>query len=346
MNAFDLHARYPGFVLAASATWHESCVALFGASGSGKSTIVEAIAGLRADVRGMVSLSGQRLDGLPSRRRGIGWVPQDAALFPHRSVLDNLRFAARPGDADLLARVVDALELSPLLTRRPSQVSGGERQRVALGRALVSRPRALLLDEPLAALDRPLRARLVPFLQRIRTTFDVPMLIVSHDPLEVMALARHVIVLEAGRVVAEGDPREVLAAHEALGSLRGLAAENVFDVSVAGEVSDGIVLVTTPRGVRLAVVHAKGFGLPRRVAITAEDIVLSTTAPSDISAQNVLAGVVQGTRASGAQVVVDVSVDGELFVVRVTAKAAQRLGLVKGRAAHLIVKAHAVLAVE
>jgi molybdate transport system ATP-binding protein len=346
MNAFDLHARYPGFSLAAKAEWREPCVALFGPSGSGKSTIVEALAGLRPEVHGSVQLGGARLEHLPARARRLGFVPQDAALFPHLSVAENLRYAAGPAADALMARVTQALELGALLARRPAQLSGGERQRVALGRALIAEPRALLLDEPLAAIDRPLRARLVTFLRRIQTLFDVPMLIVSHDPLEVLALTRWVIVLGKGSVIAHGDPREMLQAPEAFGSLLGLAAENVFDVTASSSVRDGIVHVQTSDGLSLAVVIGPGTPPPRRVAIRAEDIVLATDAPRGISAQNVLRGTVAALRTTAQQVVLEVTVGGARFVIRVTTGAAQQLALEPSRPVHLIFKAHSVITVE
>jgi molybdate transport system ATP-binding protein len=348
MNAFDLHARYPGFTLAAAAQWQEPCVALFGPSGSGKSTIVEAIAGLRPDVQGTVCIGGEPLQDLRPRRRRLGWVPQDAALFPHRSVAANLAYAARRrgAAAGLLRRVADALELGPLLDRRPHQLSGGERQRVALGRALVGEPRALLLDEPLAAIDRPLRTRLVPFLRRIQAEFDVPMWIVSHDPLEVIALARWVVVLAAGRVVAQGDPRAVLQAPEAFGSLLALAAENVFAVAAFAPPTNGIAHVRTQEGLTLAMVVVPGQPAPQRVALRAEDVVLATEAPRGVSAQNVLPGHVVRMREAGDQVAVTVAVDAARFAIRVTAGAAKQLGLEPGRTVHLLFKAHAVLALE
>jgi len=347
MNRFDLSAHYPGFTLAAAARWQEPCVALFGPSGSGKSTIVEAIAGLRPEVRGEVRIGGERLDHLPPRRRRLGWVPQDAALFPHRSVARNIAYAAnRAADPGLMRRVTDALELGPLLERRPHQLSGGERQRVALARALVREPRTLLLDEPLAAIDRPLRTRLVPFLRRIQAEFAVPMVIVSHDPLEVIALARWVVVLADGRVVAQGEPRTVLQAPEAFGSLLGLAAENVFEVAAFEPPVHGIAHARTREGLQLALLVVPGQPAPRRVAVRAEDIVVATEVPRGVSAQNVLAGTVARAEATEGQVAVTVAVGTARFVIRVTEGAAGQLGLGPGKAVHLMFKAHAVLGVE
>jgi molybdate transport system ATP-binding protein len=183
-------------------------------------------------------------------------------------------------------------------------------------------------------------------LQRIRALFDVPMLIVSHDPLEVMALAREVIVLEAGRVVAQGDPRELLAGYEAVGSLRALAAENVFAVTPEGDARAGMLALRTAGGLQLTAVQLPGVAAPLRVAIAAQDVLLATAPPHDISAQNVFAGVVARVRAHGIQVVVDVQVGGETLVARITAGAADRLAIAPGRVVHLVIKAHAVVGIE
>lgn len=207
-NAFDFAADFPGFELRASASWSAPRAALFGPSGSGKSTILETLLGLRTDVRGTARLRGRRLDGAAPRERRLAWVPQDAALFPHLDANANLRFAAAP-DAPF-DEVVAGLELGSLLARRPRQLSGGERQRVALGRALLSGARELLLDEPLASLDRALRRRVTAFLLSQARERDLGWLLVSHDPEEVHSLADEVLLLADGRVEGTYPTREGL----------------------------------------------------------------------------------------------------------------------------------------
>ncbi|MEE3178395.1 MAG: ATP-binding cassette domain-containing protein, partial [Verrucomicrobiota bacterium] len=173
---------------------------LFGASGSGKTTWLETMAGLRRSARGFIQFgetvwldSDARID-VPPEQRGIGYVPQDHLLFPHMTVRRNLQSGQQRAAVSghdfkrMLEDVVDVLELDSLLERGVRELSGGERQRVALGRALCSGPRLLLLDEPLASLDLQLRLRILPFLQRVRDHFDVPMLVVSHNPIELQAL--------------------------------------------------------------------------------------------------------------------------------------------------------------
>ncbi|HEX2077920.1 MAG TPA: ATP-binding cassette domain-containing protein, partial [Longimicrobium sp.] len=195
---------------------------VFGVSGSGKTTLLETVAGLRRGARGRIALGEtewldtERRLRLPPERRGVGYVPQDSLLFPHLDVLGNLRAGhgrALDGGHDFAATletVTRVLDLAPLLRRPVTTLSGGERQRVALGRALCSGPRLLLLDEPLASLDAGLRRKVLPFLHRVQAEFSLPILLVSHNPVEVQALCEDLVVLREGRIVARGEPRSVL----------------------------------------------------------------------------------------------------------------------------------------
>ena len=193
--------------------------ALFGDSGSGKTTLLETVAGLIRPAAGRIELSGETIDDVgtglhvPSRRRRVGWVPQEGALFPHLSVRSNVLYGARDAPADGLARVVDAFELAPLLDRRIAGLSGGEQRRVALARALLSRPRLLLLDEPLAGLDRGRRDRILPFLERTRAEFGVPLVYVTHQIDEIAALCDEVLTLESGRLAGRAAPDRLFGSH-------------------------------------------------------------------------------------------------------------------------------------
>jgi molybdate transport system ATP-binding protein len=208
------------FVLEVDAELTRQVTGLFGPSGAGKTTILEVVAGLRRAESGVVELDGRVLAHgaakifVPARERRIGYVPQDGALFPHLSVRGNLLYGHHPrGDADprlALPHVVEVLEIGPLLERRIAGLSGGEKQRVALARALLSSPRLLLLDEPLAALDWELKERIVDYLRRVRRELGVPMLYVAHDAEEVQALCDEVIVIERGRVRATVAPERLL----------------------------------------------------------------------------------------------------------------------------------------
>lgn len=193
--------------------------ALFGPSGAGKTSALELVAGLRRAPAGSIELNGRLLFDartgyeLPARLRRIGYVPQDDTLFPHLSVERNLQYGAKahpPRDRLFtFDRVVSVLQLEPVLGRSTTHLSGGERRRVALARALLSSPELLLLDEPLTGLDETLKARVVPYLQRINAEFSVPCLYVTHDPEEVLALCEEVLVLERGRLVRRGKPAEI-----------------------------------------------------------------------------------------------------------------------------------------
>ncbi len=207
------------FTLAADTTLSARVTAIFGASGAGKTSLLELIAGLRRPAAGAVRIDGVALTDtaahafVPAERRAIGYVPQESALFPHLSVRKNLLYGfaekrERPVGLTF-AHVTDVLEISALADRAIDTLSGGERQRVALGRALLSAPRLLLLDEPLGGLDAPLRERLLPYLARVRDEFAIPMLYVTHSPDEVVALCDDVLVLAAGRVTARGRPAEL-----------------------------------------------------------------------------------------------------------------------------------------
>lgn len=204
------------FTLEVEATLTGRVTAVFGASGAGKTSLLELIAGLRRPAAGAIRLDDTELTDVAARRtvraeqRGIGYVPQEGALFPHLSVGQNLRFGFnpdRPRPAGLsFEHVAEVLEISALTERPIAALSGGEKQRVALGRALLSAPRLLLLDEPLAGLDAPLRQRLLPYLALVRDEFAIPMLYVTHSPDEVMALCDDVLILSAGQVTAHAAP--------------------------------------------------------------------------------------------------------------------------------------------
>jgi molybdate transport system ATP-binding protein len=222
----DIELTQGAFRLEVTARFDGKATAIFGPSGAGKTTTLDAIAGLRRPDHGAIRIGGrtlfssaQRID-LPSHQRHVGYVPQDIALFPPMTVRRNLLYGRHPGTSPPLERVVSMLEIEPLVDREVRALSGGERQRVALGRALMSGPSLLLLDEPLAAVDVPLRRRILPYLERVRDELQLPIVYVSHDREEVQRLADHVVVLAAGRVTAAGSPATLLGSSpESLESL-------------------------------------------------------------------------------------------------------------------------------
>jgi len=246
----------PGFDVDVAIDWDDGVLVLFGPSGSGKSTLLECVLGLHQSARCRIRIAGSWLEdhtrglSLPIDRRGLGWVPQSATLFPHLDVAGNLRFGAARSETDdaTLGRIVELLEIGSLLTRNAEDLSGGERSRVALGRALASGPRALLLDEPLAALDIPLRAKLLPYLLRVRDELGLPIVYITHDPDEALLLRGTVAVLDGGQVVASGPAAEVLWSRAVLPLSDALGLENVLD-AIVNERSD-------ERGEK----HAEDFG--------------------------------------------------------------------------------------
>ena len=209
------------FALELDAALSAHVTAVFGPSGAGKTSLLEAVAGLRHPEKGRIVLSGRVLDDVaagvrvPPRQRAVGYVTQDDSLFPHLSVAGNLRYGAGRGVARKAPlgedRIVDTLGLASLLDRSPATLSGGERRRVALGRALLSAPEILLLDEPLSGLDRPLKERVLEHLLKVKAAFPVPILYVTHEEAEVAALADEVVVLDAGRIAGRGRPAELLS---------------------------------------------------------------------------------------------------------------------------------------
>jgi molybdate transport system ATP-binding protein len=214
MLRVDIEKQLGEFSLAASFVSEGRVTGLFGASGSGKTTLVNMIAGLLRPDRGTIMIDGDTLDDtaagihVPAYRRRIGYVFQDARLFPHLDVAQNLDYGRRMNrvadDPAQHKRIIDLLDIGNLVDRRPGKLSGGERQRVALGRALLSKPRLLLLDEPLGALDEGRKHEILPYLVRLRDEANVPMVYVSHDAAELRQLATQIVMLRQGRVTSFG----------------------------------------------------------------------------------------------------------------------------------------------
>jgi molybdate transport system ATP-binding protein len=214
MLSVDVVKQLGELTLVASFKSNGLVTGLFGSSGAGKTSIINMIAGLIIPDRGTITLDGETIDDtaskfhLPSHRRRIGYVFQDARLLPHLSIEQNLNYGRRMNglahDAVHYKRIVELLDIGHLLNRRPAKLSGGERQRVALGRALLAKPRLLLLDEPLGSLDEERKAEILPYLVRLRDEASVPMVYVSHDASELQLLATNVVILKRGKVTAFG----------------------------------------------------------------------------------------------------------------------------------------------
>lgn len=328
---------------------------LFGASGSGKTTLLNCVAGLMTPAAGRIAAGGRvffdsaRGLNVPVAGRGIGYVFQDLALFPHLSVAANVEYglgrlsaAARRARSESL---LESFRIAPLRRRKPREISGGERQRVALARALVTDPCVLLLDEPLSGLDAPTRSRLFQDLHAWNEAHRIPVLYVTHSREEVFALGERVLVLQRGRVLAQGSPYEVLEkpAQEALAELAGV--ENQFDgVVLARHEPQGTLTcrLLDPAGGRvdLEVPLARlQPGMPLRVGVRAGDILLAALPPQGLSARNVLAGRIIALRRRDVTVIAQVDC-GVKFEVHLTPAAEQALELRPGREVWLVVKTH------
>ena len=213
----DFTLAQGAFTLEIHERFEARAVALFGPSGAGKTTVLDSIAGLRRPVTGEIRVGDRQLFAsasrteVPPRLRRVGYVPQDVALFPHLNVRHNVTYGAGKGRSHMIEEVLEMLELRLLLERGVGGLSGGERQRVAIARALVSAPDLLLLDEPLAAVDVPLRGRILPYIERVRDALAIPLIYVSHVVDEVQRIADFVIVLDGGRVVRAGPSDDCLA---------------------------------------------------------------------------------------------------------------------------------------
>lgn len=340
-GAFTLDARFdlptPGVV------------ALFGRSGCGKTTLVDVLAGLlKADV-GRVVLNmavlldtEQRIDVPPERRR-IGYVFQDARLFPHLSVAANLRYAQkRAAVASFVAPdlVVDLLDLGPLMDRRTQQLSGGERQRVAIGRALLSQPSLLLLDEPLASLDASRREEVLPYLETLRDQLAIPMVYVSHNFDEVLRLATHLVLMESGKITAQGNLSEMSLNSGVRAIIGADAVGAIVDGTVLGtEQSSGLTRVQVGQGVLKVHFGKVAQGAKLRVQLLARDLIVAARVPQQLSVRNCLTGVIITiTDDVEDSDLVTIDIGGTMIVARVTKAATLELGLREGMAVWALVK--------
>lgn len=324
---------FGGFALDVQFAARPGVTALFGRSGAGKTSVINAVAGLFRPARCRISVDGKRLDGLPVHRRGIGYVFQDALLFPNMSVLQNLRYGGQVAEAE----VIELLGIGQLLDRRPADLSGGERQRVAIGRALMSDPALLLMDEPLAALDAARKDEILPYLARLRDEARVPMLYVSHSLSEVAQLANAIVVLEAGRVVGHGPVDDVLSDPGMVPHLGVRDAGAVLTGQVAGAPEDGLTQVDVPGGALF--LPGKIAAANVRVRIAAQDVILSRERPVGLSALNILSGRISALHTGdGPGVMVQVDLGQAHVLARITGRSARAMDLQIGQPVHAVIK--------
>ncbi|MGH9523983.1 MAG: molybdenum ABC transporter ATP-binding protein [Terriglobales bacterium] len=324
---------------------------LFGASGAGKTTLLECIAGLTKPDAGHVVIGGRTLfdsesgTDVPVSRRGIGYVFQTLALFPHLDAESNIAYGLHGVEAEKRKRRVEealeAFRIAPLRSRKPAAISGGERQRVALARALVTDPCVLLLDEPLSALDAATKKAILDDLRAWNQSHRIPVLYVTHSREELFAVGERVIAMEQGTVIAEGDPHSVLSAprSETLANVVGF--ENIFAATVIA-LHEPAGTMTCQIGERLEIEAPLGHarvGEVVRVAVRAGDILIANQEPSGLSARNVLPGVVASVARRDVTVIARVDC-GATFEVHVTPAAVSSLGIVKGARVWLVIKTH------
>ncbi len=345
--------RLGDFMLDAAFAAEGGLTALFGRSGSGKTSLVNVIAGLIRPEHGRVVVDRETLTDtehgifVPPKKRRVGYVFQEGRLFPHMTVRQNLLYGrwfapetgggGRPGEID---HVIELLGIGGLLGRRPANLSGGEKQRVAIGRALLARPRLLVMDEPLAALDEARKAEILPYIERLRDEAGVPIVYVSHAIAEVARLATTLVVLSEGRVAAIGPTAAVMGRID-LFPLTGRAeAGAILATRVAAhDAAFGLTVLRAAAG-ELRVPHLEmPVGAALRVRIRARDVMIALSPPEGLSALNVLPGTVAEIgRSDGA--IVDIRLDcaGEPLIARLTRRSVERLGLVPGRRVYAVIK--------
>jgi molybdate transport system ATP-binding protein len=322
--------------------------ALFGPSGSGKTTLVQMISGLTRPDEARIAFDGQIWNDtekhifVPPHRRRIGYVFQEGRLFPHLTARQNLhygRFFAPRGERQMSEEeVVSLLGIGHLLNGRPSTLSGGEKQRLAIGRALLSAPHLILMDEPLSALDRPRKQEILPYIERIRDQIKIPVIYVSHAIDEVARLSNRVVLLEEGRVRAAGTPAEIFP--EAANLPESMAPQSILEGRLIGhepryglstaEVGGGIITlqpVDLPAGTLV------------RMRVASTDVILALEQPENISALNHLAGTITAIVRDGPNVLVSLDCAGQRLVSRITLLSAERLALKPGLRLYALFKA-------
>ena len=352
--AVNLQHAFEGFSLDVSFTAPPGLTVLYGSSGSGKSTIVNAIAGLLRPAAGRIALGDRLLLDtaagihLPAHRRRVGYVFQEARLFPHFTVRQNLHYgrwfagaAARKDTADF-ADTVALLGLERLLERHPSKLSGGEKQRVALGRALLAKPALILADEPLSSLDAARKAEILPYFERLRDQAALPIVYVSHAAAEVARLATTVVAIQEGRLLAQGSAVEVLG-DPAVAPLGARSLGALLVATVAAHHKDGLTELSAGNVPLFVPLIQQPLGTTVRLRIPAQEVMLSLTQPANISALNIIPGQVESIHQGSAPgALISVTTKAGPLLASLTQRSVLALGLTPGQPCYAIIKTAAL----
>ena len=351
MLKVDIQTRRGAFQLDVTFASDAGITALFGRSGSGKTTLVSCIAGLVRPARGAIEVNGEclfdssREINVPVECRRIGYVFQEGRLFPHLSVRGNLNYGyelARSNERYIsINQVVDLLGLEHVLERRPANLSGGEKQRVAIGRALLASPRVLLMDEPLASLDSLRKGEILQYIERLHDEITVPIVYVTHAVDEILRLAEVVVLMAGGRVISTGKTSEIMGRPELRADTGIFEGGTVIEAKVTAHDLQFELTKLEFAGGQLTVPGVDALvGEPIRVRIRARDVSLALTRPTDISVLNVLRGRVTEVSAEpGPSANVRVDVGGATLVARITRHSVARLDLGAGREVYALIKA-------
>jgi len=348
--AVDVKNRLGDFLLEARFESAGRLTALFGPSGSGKTSLINLIGGLLRPDQGRIAAEGRVFVDtqagvfVPKHRRRIGYVFQEPRLFPHLSVRSNLAygrwFTPKGERNEDIGRVVDLLGISHLLDRRPAHLSGGEKQRVAIGRALLASPKLLLMDEPLAALDDARKAEIMPYIERLRDETRTPIVYVSHSIAEVARLASDVVVLSGGKVVASGPTAEIMQRLDLLSEEEIGEGGSVIDMTVtAHDETFGMSVLHSAAGEIRVSGRGTPVGASVRVRIRARDVIVATERPQGLSALNILSGRIVSVGSSNgtlADVLIDCS--GQTVLARITRQSCHTLALQPGKPVFAVVK--------
>lgn len=352
MIELNVSLKRGNFSLATNLNLEAKVTGLFGPSGSGKSTLLSILAGLVKPDRGRIVVDGECLFdsaagiNIPMHQRRVGLVFQESRLFPHLTIEHNLTYGlhliTKKHQKFSLNQIVELLEIKPLLKQRPHQLSGGEKQRVTLGRALLSSPRLLLCDEPLAALDTRLKNQILPFLKRVNEEINVPMVYVSHSINEVLQLTQNIAMIEAGEILASGNFYELISHPEVLALAHHLGFDNVIHAEVLEHNNEFGYTLVALNGNRLFVpLLNMGIGAEIAISVPASNIALSIKKLDGLTIQNQLAGLVTAIREVDHRVLVTVDV-GFMVVAEITLRALHDLDITLNKPVYCLIKAQAM----